>query len=655
MKKKVIVTFVIASLLLFSTVSTISTLKGDDYFFKLKIIAIGGDPNYISWVMDYLGPIKIDTDGYVEVSMYDWLGYLKKREDWDMAIFYIREPNSQDMRKYFTEHGRYNIFGLNSEIPYNLGSEVYQFAAMNSTDKEERDQILWSWQILLMDKILPVLPLFSPQYFESIWENTEGYEERWGFSDSLPYVSFNGLHEGQESLIEFNIGKGRWGNVNPLFAYMSSRTSTEKLIVDLVFTPLLQWSPYLEPLKTGIIEDWTKINNNHYSFQIRENIFWNPSYDITSRNSTSDPLSFIPEGELLQGLRGEHSNGTNQQVSAKDAVFTLLAYSNNEISKESDEYEWFSNCYIDSLDDLVFHLILNDDSLVFKEEYYSDFWKFLSVPLLPEFFLNSSNLYNYYTNGNQSYVGLYPEIIDTPEWKIFDKSAFGCGKYMLDYKFQHELTVLQKSPFWFEIGAIDGTTQTCDIKRINIHSFVDVNLIFQEFKEGVLDYFDFFVDDEWREEIQADSRYELLSYPRDYMYFLAFNLDRPYIGGEDNNIWLDEPGKTDYTKALAVRKAICNAINLTHINKKFLDNEYLRNHNPNPYINDFIGLPFPIQYDGNLSVAKEWMEAAGYSFDIITLKANSNIVIAVLCVVLISIFIDKIKLKRIKKMSENGL
>ena len=219
---------------------------------------------------------------------------------------------------------------------------------------------------------------------------------------------------------------------------------------------------------------------------------------------------------------------------------------------------------------------------------------------------------------------------------------------MLDYKFQHELTVLQKSPFWFEIGAIDGTTQTCDIKRINIHSFVDVNLIFQEFKEGVLDYFDFFVDDEWREEIQADSRYELLSYPRDYMYFLAFNLDRPYIGGEDNNIWLDEPGKTDYTKALAVRKAICNAINLTHINKKFLDNEYLRNHNPNPYINDFIGLPFPIQYDGNLSVAKEWMEAAGYSFDIITLKANSNIVIAVLCVVLISIFIDKIKLKRIK-------
>ena len=71
------------------------------------------------------------------------------------------------------------------------------------------------------------------------------------------------------------------------------------------------------------------------------------------------------------------------------------------------------------------------------------------------------------------------------------------------------------------------------------------------------------------------------------------------------------------------------------MNKKIHDSEWIIIHQPNPFVTNSDGLPFPIQYDSNLTIAKEWMEAAGYSYEVIILETNSSLMIVLICLVLI--------------------
>ncbi len=96
---------------------------------------------------------------------------------------------------------------------------------------------------------------------------------------------------------------------------------------------------------------------------------------------------------------------------------------------------------------------------------------------------------------------------------------------------------------------------------------------------------------------------------------LAFNLKRPFIGGSDNDVFLTASGKTDYTKACAVRKAICYAINREAIINQELPGFQIV-HSP-MYYNKFdwyySGI---IKYRFNLDKALEWITAAGYDITI---------------------------------------
>ena len=112
--------------------------------------------------------------------------------------------------------------------------------------------------------------------------------------------------------------------------------------------------------------------------------------------------------------------------------------------------------------------------------------------------------------------------------------------------------------------------------------------------------------------MQSDPRFSVFSKASFSYGFMFFNLMRPFIGGASNFEWLEVAGKEDYTKALAVRKAICYAIDRDEMNRVFFDEEAIVCHScivPTiaRYHYDDI-----IKYHQDLDASYEWLYAAGY-------------------------------------------
>ena len=388
---------------------------------------------------------------------------------------------------------------------------------------------------------------------------------------------------------------------------------SNELVWGLSSEPIVQYSPDYAPLKSGLVYDWEQIDESHFQFWMHDELYWNPSYDTRDRTASSDPLSSVSSGDLLTGLKyGEYSNGINQQVTAKDAVFTYLAWANGYVSVDTGYYSWISNIYVDPFNDLSFHIHIDGDPNTPEFENYADFWAKLPLDILPEFYLNSTSSTVSYTSGGVKCKGLYSGIYLTPEWSAYSESAFGCGKYMLYYS-TSEVTVLRRSPYWFGKGAIDGISGKIPfVDTINI-AHIPIEERIGEFKLGSLDLVDLTADSTTRKQLQADPKFSVQSFLADSMSFLAFNLRRPFIGGTSNYDFLSDPGKEEYTRAVGIRKAICYAIDRNEINSQIHDGEYLIFNRPmlnfgGSYYYDY----FPIIYDYDLDLAWDWMEAAGY-------------------------------------------
>ena len=337
----------------------------------------------------------------------------------------------------------------------------------------------------------------------------------------------------------------------------------------------------------------------------------------------------------------------NQKVTAKDAVFSLLASANPECSDISKRYSWISNCYVDKNDSLAFHIEIDGNINTPEKEPYMDFWSLLKIPILPEFFLNSTSPTITYTTGGARCTGLSSEIVNSPQWVTFSTSAFGCGKYLLDYFVRNLVTVLQKSPYWFGVGAIDGQVDMdLSIDTLNIRVITNRYALLDEFKGGKLDLLDLTPFIEEREDFLRDGRWEVQSCTREFMSYLGFNLRRPAIGGEDNFIYLTESGKENYTVGSAVRKAICYAIDRDWINQELHDDEHLiSNSLMNPYWSRYYYEDIPTKYDYNLDHAWEWLEAAGYQNSLSTTKLNYSQLSLILGLIVLFMFTRKRKMK----------
>ena len=610
MKNKAFCCLFIVLALLNSNIAYATDFPPEEPFFNLVLLMNYNNPfsDYAPYLAKYLADINIG----MQVLDYTNVPFLVDpnilSNSWDLLFFEIpMEP--YDMRPYYTEEGSKNFFGLNKKIPYNNESELLQYQAVSEHDLDERQQHYHDWIKLFTDKILIALPFYTNRLYEVIWTNTKDFDMRWGLSDSLPYMYYDGEHDGQESLEEFNIANGMWKDLNPLL----SRNDASNQIIELISEPLLTWSPDYVPLKTGLVHDWKQIEDCHYKFSLRDNLFWNPSYNVTLNVDDSLPLENSP---LMYGLKGEQSDGLNQQITAKDAVFTILTFANNLTNSKSYQYEWLTDCYVDEGDSLSFHVKIDDDPITVEREYYIDFFKFMSIPILPEFFLNSTSDSISYTDGGIKCWGLYPELVDAAQWKDYSKSAFSCGKYMLYYTDENLNSVLHRNPLWFGVGAIDGAPEMQPfVEKINVKYIPDSLQALMEFKLGKLDLCNVTEFSEERKNMQADVRFEVQLKYEETFSLLAFNMKRSIIGGSENYIFLEEPGKEEYTKALAVRKAICYAIDRKEINQAEHDGENIICNAPFYWPSYYYSWE-PTKYYRDLDAAREWMEAAGYILEL---------------------------------------
>jgi ABC-type transport system substrate-binding protein len=611
-KSAIFALVILSGLLSMSAINSTVHVEGATAIANLVFKTNGGGtrPDYGLYIAQYVRDLGIE----VEVKVEEWsvfVGTLLLTHDYDIGIVGLTGGGaSPDMRSVYTTGGSLNLFLLDALMPYGNLSETMQDEGVTIVDLEARQQHYYDWQQLMMDKIVPMLPLYSPRSYVGVWSNTIGYEGRWGIVDSLPYMEYTGFHDGQVSLDEFNLADANWRELNPLF----TDDTSSSFIWDLMAESILTFSPDFAPLKTGLVTDWEQIDEFHYKFTMRDDVYWNPSYDVRARTASSDPLSAIPTGELMVGLKDgvTYSDGTNVPVTAADVVFTYLAWSNAVISEDTTYHDWISGCYVDPADDYAFHIEIDGNPDTPAQEQYVDFWARLPWDVLPEFFLNSSDPTVTYTDGHIECTGLYAGMELTPQWVAFSTSAFGCGKYMLDYAVENSVTVLQANPNWFGVGAIDGTPQDLDIGTINIRVIPDTSAELAEFKAGKLDWTGLTAWPAERKQMQADPRFDVQTFVRGYILFMFYNLQRPFVGGADNYVYLDAAGKEEYTKGAAVRKAMNYAVDREEMNQVLHDGEYLICHSvlyPSTayyYYNDIV------KYNYDLWSAMDWLIAAGY-------------------------------------------
>ncbi len=610
---------IISSLTVMSFYSATTVNAAQEPFANLVFKTYGGGrwSDVSLYVAQYLRDIGIE----IEIKMLEWsifIGELVVSHDYDLGIVGIGGGGaSPDMRDVYTTTGSLNLYGLDTVIPYGNLSETMQTEGISITDLDERQAHYYEWQELMMDKIVPMLPLYSYRSYAGVWANTVDYDIRWGITDSMPYMSYSGLHEGQDSLDEWNEADLMWRELNPLL----TDDGPSATIWARCSESIVQWSPDLAPLRTGLVEDWEQIDDFHYKFTMRDDVWWNPSYNVTERDASSVLLADIPTGELMVGLKGEYSDGENQQVTAKDAVFTYSAWSNANVSESVTYHDWINDIYVDETDPLSFHIHIDANPATVEKEMYVDFWARLPWNILPEFFLNSTDPTVTYTAGGVKNWGIYADMINTPAWQTFSVSVFGNGKFMMDYYIPHSVTVLTRSPFWFGVGALDGQTgMTPFVETINMRVIPDNTAELAEFKAGKLDWFGGFSQfPAERKQMQADPRFTVTTTIGGYIDFIFFNLKRPFIGGADNFVWLTEAGKTEYTKGVAVRKAICYAIDREEINQVIGDGEWLISHSVlYPFTAFYYYDDIAPKYSRDLELSQEWLAAAGYEITIET-------------------------------------
>ncbi len=610
----------------------------------LKTNGGGVRPDYGLFIASYLRDIGID----VQVKVEEWtafVGCLLQTHDYDMGIVGLSGGGaSPDMYDVYGADGSLNLFGINKEMPYGNDSENMLLEGPTIMDLETRQQHYFDWQQLMMDRIVPMLPLFAPQSYVGTWSNLNGYDAKWGLLHSLPRMFFRGLHEGQESTEELQI----WGNIpgelNPMLCdcggdyFFESKLLNENLIV---------MSPGFEPTKNGLIRDWEQIDDFHFKFYMRDNVYWNPSYNVTERDEGSIPLNEIPISQLAKGLKNnEYSDGTNQQVTAKDAVFTILLWGNSAL--ETGKYRWVSNVYVDTDDILAFHIYIDGDYHTPELEYHPDFWESLDWPVLPEFFLNSSEEIISYSYGGVKTVGLSWSMVHTPQWWMHSRSQFGCGKYMLDvypcYPLKEGRAILQASPYWMGVDPIDESSEDLDIKRIYLNRLDSYSDILDEFLIGNLDWAGLRFNPDKIRMVEADSRFNVQGVPTAEFSFLFFNLQRPFLGGDYNYMYLtSSPDKEAYTYGIAVRKAICYAIDREEMNQIIHNGDYIIAHSVLYPFTGYFYYDDIIKYNYDLDVAKEWLSSGGY-----TCTTTTNIALSPIIIFVFVIF-SLILRKRVKK------
>jgi ABC-type transport system substrate-binding protein len=592
--------------------------KGKPFFtIKASTFRFDEGPSYLCLLKQQLAVIGIN----VEIIILDWWfpGIIFPSLDKD--IFFVSLSGGgldPDFSGVYNENGSLNLSGYHTSMDYNetLGTGINEWyieqgKRIMPPNSEERIQHYWDWEQYMMDKILPIQPLFATKSYQASWSNLHGYDSAKGIIRSWGKLSWNGYHTGQASTNEVVIADVAWTDLNPLF--QEERASS--FISDAILDPLFE-SDTDTSIHPHLVKDWRMINDTLVRLNIRQGIKWQDS----------------PEGNFI-----------NEYLDIYDVFFTLYSY--KELSNDRHRYAWIDEMVI--INETCMDIYIDGDPTTTEKEPYTFFLQSLTIDVFPEHYLNQTQLAD----------GVTPDSTH-PSWATFASRCFGTGLFTFgSFTEGIETTLNLNNDCWLldenvskagmdfdrRFGNFSQSPEQLRIKITN-HPMERIGL----YEEGKIDILDVSAFRSKRQEYSTNPLYNIQSFLQNNFGFFGYNLreERPHIGSREPC-----PKKPGITKGLAVRKAISYAINREEMNKVVHGGNYAITDHP---VYRRLGVwcnPNIVRYNNDLKIAKYYMALAGYEEkQIMTVSSGFSYCFIISLLIVISFL--TMTLEKCKKIKE---
>jgi len=577
--QKIIGTLFLVSLITLNF-SLPQTIECNEPFFTIVIPGVYKGIQYYANLLNDLSVIGINGDIIVCDCGGDlWYYTYFFQGEFDMIYYVVSSsPNKAvDFRQLYCENGSLNIPGYHTSLDYNESlktglNEWYLQEGVQITpiDSEEIITHYWQWQEYLMDDILPCVPMLAPPYHHICWSNLKGYNTSLGLLQSWGMLKWEGSHIGQESVEEVVIADFQWLDLNPI----TQNDDASRFVSNAILDPLLWIDAKDGSVWPHLAQSFQMINETHLRIITRDGVKWQ-----------KDPEELF----------------TNEYFDIKDVYFTLFC----------EKLDWIKDMKI--IDKNTLDIFIDSNPNTIENEPYNQILNCLSLNILPEHYLNQSQLED----------GVTPDK-SHPSWATYKTKCFGTGLFKLISNTRYEKTQLQISPNNWWLNSTLTSDPDLEWERrfgdfssgINqlriIHKNLDSKIILFEY--GKVDLLTDLIIDNSHNSSWLDPKYFLDNTPQFLSWEgFAFNL-RTKNDKIINNQQLCEEDPT-ITKGLAVRKAIAYAINKAEINSISFGGKYRVISHPIPISYTSYCKPDIITYDYNLEQAKYYMKLAGYDYD----------------------------------------
>jgi ABC-type transport system substrate-binding protein len=581
--KSLIIAAAITSLFLLSAFAIQPThvTSASPFFTLVAKTSAGGDwPDYLNFLNQHLSRIGIN----VNVQILDWPAFVMELmafRDFDIALVGIGGGGADpDFTGVYDENGSLNLFGYHTSMDYNetLGTGLNEWYMKQGTlimppDSQERVQHYWEWEQYFMDKICPLLPLTSPMVYVAHWSNLLGYNNSDGITQSWGKMTFDGSHDGQISSSELVIRQDAWSDLNPLFQDDADSSFISGLTLDnlIRYDAQKQTHPYLAKW-------WRMINDTHVRINVRQGIKWQDD----------------PDGLFV-----------NEYFDIDDVYFTI--YSWGHVSNEPYTWDWVKK--MERINSTCMDIFIDGDRSTPENDPYAPFLPSLSLEILPEHYLNQTQLSD----------GITPDV-NHKSWTTYATHCFGTGLFEFGTFTEGVETIMDVyDDCWLTDPSVDKSDMdmenlfgdfTGGINRIRVREIPDIQTALLEFEAGKLDIVSVTINPEKRDAYNADPTKNVQSRVRDYFDFFGFNMreTRQHIGSREPC-----PGDPTMSVGLAIRKAICYAVDRIEINEVVNAGEFQISDWPiYPTYGVFCN-PNIIRYNHDLDLAREYMELAGFT------------------------------------------
>jgi ABC-type transport system substrate-binding protein len=520
-------------------------------------------PDYALSIIQSIREVGIEVANY-ETEYSVFLDRVVENKDFDLAILEIEGENSPILDLFFKEDSFLNIFNFKNEMD-NGTTASYIANITKEMDFNARKNYFYELQEHLMKDLLLMVPLYTPARFFAYYDNLKNFSAVMDFSHSIPYMAFEGLHQGQESINTLKIGTSEWDNFSPVEVVKRG----EKVVLSLIMDKLIELDEKNTPIKRGLIDDWTYENDTTLILHVRDGIEWQPDND-----------------ELFTG----------ELFTVDDVIFTLDLYTSPDANNNYEIFDWIKSYETNGTSHVKIYI--DSDPSTEENEPYAFALEELSIYPYPEFYLNTESTIS--------------QIISSVRYTSFAQSPFGTGKYRFnssEAEIDFSIT-LKKFDNWHGIGYLGSVPTDLKFEFVELKSYTDPTAMNFDLNEGgVIDIADFGKNPELEES------YELNEFKKQFrlensLVFMAFNMNDNNFGGENNNIPTEEEG---VSRGLAIRRALASMVDKASINIAFNGGKYNVTETPIPrYYSDYY-YQSVTTYPYSVSEAIENLRLAGYN------------------------------------------